>query len=289
MATFSPQEVHIPTDGQTEITLSHPYELGKNALTVYLNGILAVPGTDYVEVDQFKIQFLYQLSSQDVVVTQHQVYFSDKLVEVISDTKGLFSRYGTGDRLLNNQKYTAIFNYNGQTFQTTFYTKMSPLFTSLPVIKNDMADAFDSFDEYKLLLQIYLNSVLALNIAGEDQLKEIQDALNNGTQLPYYAKQFVRYRTELDMMLAIYFSLSGRSGVSERKQLGELTVDRSNRFVATMNIEPLLAELKTKVATWEKILRGNKSKSPVRSAVRGGSSNPYPLTSPRRGSWGGSS
>lgn len=287
MATFSPQEVHIPLDGQTDIKLSHPYEMDKHAISVYLNGMLSPINFDYIELDQYTIRFKFQLSSEDVVITQQSVWFDDKVVSVIGEKDaGLFSKYGAGKRLLENQKYTAIFKYADQTFTTSFFTKMSPMFSSVSVIKSDMADAFDSFDINQLMMQIYLNSVLALNIAGETQLEEINTAMTAKTQLPYYAKQFVRYRTELDMMTALWMSLSKSSGTSEKKTLGELSVERRNSFLGTQNIEPFLSDLKEKSKTWEKLLRGGTTSSPMATAVRGGSSYAYPLTSPRIGSWG---
>ena len=73
MPSFAPQNIFVPEDGQTEFTLPHPYVMGTGELKVYLNGILAIVDRDYAESDNTTINFLYQLTKEDIVITQHMV------------------------------------------------------------------------------------------------------------------------------------------------------------------------------------------------------------------------
>lgn len=285
LSSFSPQEVHFISDGQTDIVVSDPYVTGMNQLTVYLNGILAVVNEDYEEVDHQTIRFHFQLSSDDIVITEHRVYFDDKKITVIGDkNRSMFQQYGELQTLLPTQKYTVTFTHDDQLFTKEFYTRMDPSYSTIRIIRGDVGEVFNSVRDPQLAFQIYQNSVLANNIASEENLTLLEDE----EKIPYVFKQYVRYRTELDLLIAIYMAISGR-GSTEKKVLGELEIEYKWRL---SDIKPLLEELKQKLKPWEKQLTGKTAASLVASAVRGGSSNAFELTSPRRnfadGTGGGS-
>lgn len=276
MPTFSPQEVHFAVDGQTDIILDHPYLVGQGELAVFLNGMLAVIGEDYTEVDEVTIRFAFQLSSDDIVITQHHVYFDDKNITVIGEkNRSLFQRYGDVETLMNNQKYTLSFVHADQEFSTSFYTKLNPFYSTIKRIRSDLGDIIDDVTDERLSFLIFDNSILSQNIASEENLA----LLESEEKVPYVFKQFVRYRTELDLMTSVYLKLSGRQG-EVKKTLGELEISRKQNFGA-LDLKGILSELKGKLKEWEKALRGTTTSSPVRSAIRGGTTNPYPLSSPR--------
>jgi hypothetical protein len=281
MPTFSPQEIYFAEDGQMDIALDHPYVVGSSMLMVFLNGMLAVIDEDYIEKDETTLSFQYQLSKDDVIIVQYQVYFDDIKISVINNTgKGLFDKYGDVDTLLKNQRYTLSFKYDEQVFEADFHTRLDPFYSTISRIKNDLGDVTEDIEDKRIMYMVYENSILSQNIASDENV----DLLELEDKTPYVFKQFVRYRTELDIMTAVYMSLSGRQG-SVKKQLGELTIDRK-RNLGTTIIGPILQDLKDKLKEWEILLRGGSSSnvvSPVATAVRGGTSNPYPLTSPRRG------
>lgn len=277
MPTFSPQEVHIGVDGQTDIILDHPYLVGQNELTVYLNGMLAVIEMDYIEVDEITIRFNFQLSNDDVIITQHHVYFEDRHITIIGEKdRSLFQKYGEIETLMYNQRYTLGFRYKDQQFTNSFYTMLNPFYSTPKRIHTDLGEILSDVEDHRLALLIFDNSILSQNIASEENLA----LLESESTVPYVFKQYVRYRTELDIMTSIYLMLSGRQG-SVSKVLGELEVTRQQNF-GSLNLNSILGDLKAKLKEWEKALRGTLSSSPVRSAVRGGSSSAYPLATPRR-------
>ncbi|WP_421019347.1 hypothetical protein, partial [Klebsiella pneumoniae] len=73
--------------------------------------------------------------------------------------------------------------------------------------------------------------------------------LQSQDKIPYVFTQFVRYRTELDIMSAVYLELSGRQGI-ENKILGELTIMRRREF-GMADLRTILGDLKTKLKEWE--------------------------------------
>lgn len=277
MGALSPKEVHFCTDGQTDVVLDTPYIVGADELSIYLNGMMAVAGQDYDEIDAVTIRFRYQLSSEDIIIGQHHVLLDGRNITVIDDTdNSLFKKYGEIVTLLENQKYVLSFKQGEQSFDSTFYTRLNPFYSTLKIIRADLGTVIDDVPDDRLVYLIFDNSILSQNIASEENL----GLLESENKTPYVFKQFVRYRTELDLMMAVYLLLSGRQG-SQSRILGELEILSRSDF-GSMDIGKILGDLKMKLRQWEKLLRGSSVSSPVRGAVRGGSSSPYPLTSPRR-------
>ena len=277
MATFSPQEVYFVEDGQQKIELDHPYIIGSNTIQVFLNGILAVLGKDYVEATETSIQFEYQLSSEDVIIVQRKVDIEGVSVSVIGKAgNSLYQKFGDKDTLHKNQKYKLTFRYGDQVHETAFTTRIEPLYSTYEMIVNDLGPITSDIPEERILFLIFQNSILSQNIASEENMQ----LLKSQAVTPFVFKQYVRYRTELDIMSAVYFELSGRQGI-ENKVLGELTIMRRREF-GMADIRTILGDLKAKLKEWDRKLRGWDKTSPLRGAVRGGSANPYPLNTPRR-------
>jgi hypothetical protein len=58
-------EEYIAENGQTTFRLQNPYPMGNNALEVYVNGILQSVGRDYLEIDNYTVQFTEPLIGND--------------------------------------------------------------------------------------------------------------------------------------------------------------------------------------------------------------------------------
>lgn len=274
MTILSPQNVYFAEDGQTEVVLDTPY-LFDGSLQVFLNGMLSVRGEDYYETDAMKITFAYQLSSTDVIITQQQTLINESIT-VINDSpkESLYKKYGEAETLLPNQKYTMRLKHMDQEFTSTFFTRLSPYYTNVPLMHTDLGDVISDVPDDRIMMLIYNNSILANNIASEENL----ELLETEEKTPYVFKQYVRYRTELDLMMAVYLQLSGRQG-SVNKILGELEIKRQYTLGST-DINAILEDLKRKLKEWEELLRG-KNRTLASSAVRGGKDS-YPLYNPRR-------
>lgn len=274
MTVLSPQNVYFTEDGQTEIVLDTPYLLD-GSLQVFLNGMLAVRGDDYFETDPTKITFSYQLAATDVVITQQQTVINQNIT-VINDSpkESLYKKFGEVETLLPNQKYTLRMKHMEQEFTSTFFTRLNPYYSNVPIIRTDLGGVIGDIPDDRIMMLIYNNSILANNIASEENMALLEEE----EKVPYVFKQYVRYRTELDLMMAVYLQLSGRQG-SVNKILGELEIKRQYTF-GSMDLEAILDDLKRKLKEWEDLLRG-KNRTIASSAVRGGKDS-YPLYNPRR-------
>lgn len=277
MATFTIQDIYFPIDGQREVLLKRPYRMGSDEILPYLNGVPCTVNIDYIEINEATIEFRYQLSNHDLLVMEHTIAIQGRRASLIGEqAQGVFRKYGEKDTLLNNQIYTLAFSYKDQTFESTFQTKLNPLYTTSRIVREDLGDMIDSVKDERIIYLGYLNSILAESIASEENLTLLEEE----EKTPYVFKQFVRYRTEYDIVSAMYMLISGKQG-SVSKVLGEFEVERRHQF-AGAGVKDMLSDLSRKLSKAEKELRGEEASSPVKSAVRGGTNNPYPLTSPRR-------
>lgn len=274
MAIYYPQEIHFAEEGQTDLVLETPYLVGSNELMVFLNGMLVVLDSDYTEIDEVTLRFSFQLSNADVIIVQRKVATDGIKYTIIGKSDSLFKMMGTEDTLMPNQTYALTFAQHGQEFSHSFQTIIDPLYSTIQIIRNDLGDTVENITDQRLLFLMYQNSILAENIASEENMT----LLNDSEKTPYMFKQYVRYQTEMDLMTAIHLYVSGNSGQAT-KILGEMEITR--RLELGQGFKDTLADLKGKLRKWERILTGVAQISPVLSAVKGGTANPYPLTSPR--------
>lgn len=273
MPILSPQNIYFCENGQRDIRLDSPYE--SDSLLIYLNGKLSVIDEDYVETDTQTITFLYNLSSSDVVITQRKSAFNLN-ISVINDSSkaSLYKKYGAEDTLIANQKYTFSLKHGNQEFSTTFFTRLSPYYSTVTLIRTDLGDVISYIPDDRIMLLIHNNSINAEQIASEDNL----ELLETEEKTPYVFKQYVRYRTELDLMMAVYLAVSGQQG-SVNKILGELEIKRDTTL-GSLDLKTMLDDLKKKLKEWETLLRGT-TNTLAASAVRAGKES-YPLYNPRR-------
>jgi hypothetical protein len=173
------------------------------------------------------------------------------------------NKYGTETRLHENQLYTATLNLNGQTTIVTFTSKYNPLYSTLQLVRGDFRTLFSRFSDDDINRSIYLNSVLAIAIANP--------VLDLTKDIPFYVKQYVRFKTELDLMTDIIFTLSTYGG-SEEKLLGDMKIMKE---VKSKDLDKLLKRLEAHLAVWEIQLTGIKG-TPT-GAVRAGGTV-FPLT-----------
>ena len=273
MPILSPQNIYFCENGQREIKLDSPYVLG-GSLLVYLNGQLSTVGEDYEETDDRTITFLYQLSSADVVVTQQKTAMNVN-ISVINDSikASIYKKYGEKNTLLPNQKYTFTLTHGDQEFVTSFFTRLEPYYSTVQVIRMDLGDVISYVPDDRIMLLIHNNSINANQIASEDNLA----LLESEEKTPYVFKQYVRYRTELDLIMATYLKVSGQQGAVD-KLLGELEIKRQVTL-GSLDLKAMLNDLKNKLKEWETLLRGT-TNTLAASAVRGGKDS-YPLYNPR--------
>lgn len=284
---LSPQNIYFVEDGQRILILDTPYALGGEML-VYINGLLGVRDEDYKEIDPITIEFLYNLSVNDTIVTQQQTMITNSLT-VINDSpkESLYKKYGKENTLLPNQRYTFTFRHGEEIYTSTFNTMLDPYYSTYDIVLMDLGTIIDFIPRDRIDMLIHDNSKLSNFIASEENATLLEEE----EKTPYVYKQFVRYRTELDLIMNIYLALTGQQG-RVKKVLGDLEIERENTYAG--DLKDLLDDLKGKLKDWEKELRGVETKVIALGAVRGGKES-YPLYNPRMefqtppGAGGGSS
>lgn len=169
--------------------------------------------------------------------------------------------YGEGERLLPNQEYHLSLSVKNEPLKSvTFTSRYSPAYSTVRIIRSDFRTLFQDYTDIEIYQLIHMNSTLANEIASTEI----------GAEIPFYAKQYVRYKTELDMVTDLMIQLSSQSG-SKDKSLGELRI--ANQYSAP-KLDGIMKLLERRLMTWEVQLAGVQS-SPS-SAVRAGDSE-FPL------------
>lgn len=171
-------------------------------------------------------------------------------------------KYGTEPRLLANQLYTFTIEVHGQVQTVSFTSQYSPLFASVRRIRSDYRTLFADYGDDHINQLIHDNSKLAM------ELSEV--AIDLAEEIPYAAKQFARYKTEYDLAMDLFLTLSTKGGQQD-KQIGDMRIAKQ---VTAPNLKPILDALKQHADTWELQLGG--SKNAPASGVRAGGTA-YPL------------
>lgn len=168
-------------------------------------------------------------------------------------------------RLLENQQYTATLVIGDFQHELSFTSKYSPLFSTVRIIRGDYRELFKSIPDNQINLLIRDNSILAMDIAAIEFTVE--------DEIPYFAKQYVRYKTELDLLSDLMLVASSTTGLTEKKLADfSFSQEKGNVFLQdTMKVANL------RLASWEAQLTGGAGAASI-GAVRAGAASAFPLT-----------
>lgn len=180
-------------------------------------------------------------------------------------------------RLMINQRYDVQITLpNGQALPISFSSNYDPLYSSVTLIRQDLGDVLSAYTDDDINFKIYQISQLAQQLAGMAQRyilygstfgnivlefegvarSDMQNAIPFPT--PFYVQQYARYKTELELVYAIYIKLSTEFGLTE-KDLGDFKVTRQ---VMLPRIKDILFELKQDLEEWEDQVRGGSEGKP---------------------------
>lgn len=157
----------------------------------------------YLNGKKVKIKYIHEAENDTVVYTKS------------SKKQSLFKAYGS-DLLKFNHRYNLNVCIDKQNFSMNFNSKIDPFFTSVDKIRKDTGELLDNVENSLIENVIYSNSKYAK--------EKIEDKDIDG--IPSYVKNYVRYKTDMDLVNAIYLTLSGRIG-SINKRIGIIQVDKT--------------------------------------------------------------
>lgn len=172
-------------------------------------------------------------------------------------------KFGQEVRLKENQLYVIELSLNGVTKTFQFTSRYNPLYTTPKVIRNDFPDIMQDISDDVIYFHIWQASLLAQETANEDHLRDGPS---------FAVRQFVRYRTEYEIIRNILMTIGAKSGAREKK-LGEYSISEK---IYPPNLKNILADLKEELMEWEAAIGRRVG---VYAAVRGGQSSPFPLRS----------
>src|SRR5690606_27142596 len=106
-------------------------------------------------------------------------------------------RFGSEVRLQENQQYTATLTINGRPLQVVSFTsRYNPLFSTVRMIRSDFRELFSTYTDDDINRLIHDNSKVAIELAASGNAGITINTVE-ADGIPFAAKQYVRYRTEL--------------------------------------------------------------------------------------------
>lgn len=266
MRKYSVNENYTASSGQQVFNIEKPFI--NDTISVFLNGNLQVLGEtgDYLTVqDTGKVIFNEPLNEGDIVSVVSNIASNKVNLEIVSSGKAdkpnaLYKKYGTVNRLKPNNKYEVQICIGKELFKWTFVSKLSPLFVSSKKIWEDIGEFIEGFTEEYINSMLYRNSVEVVELI--DELKNQDEAVENVTYevdadgnytTTYRAvKNWVRLKTEIELVMARYYGISYRYGTIV-KEVGDIHIEKSTKLPY---IDNLLDGLKDQFEEADNVIRG---------------------------------
>lgn len=266
MRKYSINEKYIASQGQQVFNIEKPFI--NDTISVFVNGNLRTLGEqeDYLTVqDTGKVIFNNPLDEGDIVSVISNIASQKINLEIVSSGKAdkpnaLYKKYGTVQRLKANNKYEVQICIGKEIFKWNFVSKLNPLFVSSKKIWEDIGEFIEGFTEEYINSMIYRNSVEVIELI--DELANADEAIENVTYetdgdgnyttANRAVKNWVRYKTEINLVMARYYGISYRYG-SVRKEVGDISIEKSTKLPY---IDNLLDGLKDQFEEADNTIRG---------------------------------
>ena len=266
MKKYSINETYIALDQQRIFDIEKPFI--NDTISVFVNGILQTLGEDkdYLTVqDTGKVIFNNPLTEGDIVSVISTIASRKINLEIVSPGKAdkpnaLYKKYGTVRRFKPNNVYDVQICIDKEMISWNFVSHLNPLFVSSKKIWEDIGEFIEGFTERYINSMIYRNSVEVIELI--DDLANQEEAIENVTYeqdeygeytTTYRAvKNWVKSKTEIELVMARYYGISYRYG-SVKKSVGDLEIEKSTKLPY---IDDLLDRLKKQFDEADKVIKG---------------------------------
>lgn len=266
MGQYFINETYIAKQNQYLFYTEKPFV--NNTISVFVNGTLQLFGEDkdYTTApDTGTIVFNKKLNVGDIVSIVSNIASTRLHLEVISQGRSdkpnaLYKKYGTVKRLKPNNKYEVCICINKDIFKWNFVSKLNPMFVSSKKIWEDIGEFIEGFTEEYINSMIYRHSVEVIELI--DELANQEDAVTNVTyeidEDGNYTtsnrtiKNWVKYKTEIALVMARYYGISLKYGTIS-KEVGDINIQRT---VELPEIDALLSTLKGQLQQADDAIRG---------------------------------
>ncbi len=266
MNSYSIQESYIATQGQTIFNIEKPFV--NDTISVFVNGQLQELGEekDYLTVqDTGKVIFYAPLNEGDVFTIITNVASTSISLEIVSSGRAdkpnaLYKKYGTVERLKKNNKYEVQICLSKEIFKWSFISKLNPMFIASKKIWEDIGEFIEGFTEEYINAMIYRSSIEVIELI--DELAALDDAVENVTYSTdddgnyttthRAIKNWVKYKTEKNLILARYYGISYRYGTI-KKEIGDISIERN---VKLPYVNTLLRAIEDQLEEADNVIRG---------------------------------
>lgn len=266
MKSYSIQENYTATDKQTIFNIEKPFV--NDTISVFVNGHLQTFGEnkDYLTVqDTGKVIFYNPLEQGDLVSVTSNIASNNISLEIVSSGRAdkpnaLYKKYGTVKRIKENNKYEIQICVAKEIHKWHFVSKLNPLFISSKKIWEDIGEFIEGFTEEYINSMIYRNSVEVIELI--DELATQEDPVENVTYTKdtdgfYDTKQrviknWVKFKTEKELILARYYGMSYQYG-SAKKKVGDISIEKDVKLPL---INAMLSRISDQLDEADKVIRG---------------------------------
>jgi hypothetical protein len=232
-------------------------------MLVKVNDEIKASMVDYI-VENSSVRFFQELSPSDKITIENDVFDLPKVVSKNPYARNsMFTLFSSDVKFKFNHKYELNIVAN-QDYLATFSTKYDPYYSTVDRVRKDTGDLLDLVSDEVIANIIYDNSKDVNDKLGDDT-----SVFDDGT--PMYIKNYVRYKTDLDLCNAVYLSKIGKVGAFKKK-LGDLEVSNE---VKVPQLKDMLSRFKELLRYSEDTLNGETTESTV--AFVKASQSAYPV------------
>lgn len=252
MKEYSVTEQRIVKNEQ-EFTL----EQNSKVNSILLNGVLLEKDKDY-SIKNDIISFTKSLNENDEVIFHNTVNTNKRLISPGKLSNSLYSRFTHNPTLNENNKYTVNIAIDKEDYSWQFNSKMNPMFTTSKKIYEDIGEFIEGFTEEYINSMIYNNSMELISVLDELAEQAVTNVTysqdNDGiyTVSNRMGNNWVRYKTDIDLVLARYFGISYRYG-TQSKEIGDIKITKETKLPY---IDNLLDALKKNFKEADDYIRG---------------------------------
>lgn len=267
MQSYVVKENFIASESQREFKLRKPFIEG--TINVYVNEALQSFGSkaDYVTLpDDGIIAFTKTLKADDKVVIETK----ENMSKVVSygkrdTTNAVFQKFSSIKKLNFNNRYKVHIAIDDSSIEWSFSSTLTPYWTTIKKIKEDIGEFIPGFTDEYIASMIHRNSWELLNRikeaeeAGSDGLNEsavettVANADGEYESKSRLVNNWVRYKTEIDLIYARYYGISFEYGTKE-KSIGDIKIRNERKLPY---IDNLLDKLKDYLEDVENAIFGS--------------------------------
>ena len=215
------------------------------------------------------------ISSEDIIKLNYTINTNNNLLSYgKSNNKSVLSKYNENPLLTENNKYVVGISIDKEIHEWHFNSKQNPMFTSSKKIFEDIGEFIQGFTEEYVNNKIYDNSVAVVSLIDELKENDVENVTYETDDDGFYTSSYkavsnwVRYKTDIDLIMARYFGISYNYG-TQLKEIGDIKIEKT---VKLPYIDNLLSGLKRDFELADEAIRGKNS---VATAVKAGTQYKY--------------